>query len=154
MKLSNPSEWNTVKKVTAGVLGFVALAGMVALLVAAFYPENSATAKSNFCNSLNELSATVMNYEGMNVRTATNDELEAAGNDIADAYDQVVQDAEDWANAYDNPLAEAYDDLYYAIQDLDGGNTIAQDIEDLQPELSAFPQAFQETFDGSGCSSV
>jgi hypothetical protein len=95
-----------------------------------------------------------MTYQGMNPATATNDQLDSAANDITDAWNAVVDDANDWANAYDNPLGEAYDDLYNAINTLPGDNTVAEDIEDLQPELSAFPQAYQETFDGSGCATA
>jgi hypothetical protein len=142
------------KTIAGAVLGAAALAGVVAALVVALWPEDSATAKKNFCNSLDNLASTVMNYQGVNPRTATNDQLDAAYDDIGDAWNQVVDDANDWANAYDNPLNEAYDDLYYAVQDLPGDNTVAQDLNDLQPQLSAFPQAFQETFDGSGCSTV
>ncbi len=123
-----------------------------AIVLAFTWPgESSATAKRHFCDSLSNLSSTVMNYEGMNPATATNDELQGAADDIAGAWDRVVNDANDWANAYDNPLTGAYNDLYYAIQDLPGDNTIARDLQALQPELSAFPQAYQETFDGSGC---
>jgi hypothetical protein len=100
------------------------------------------------------LSSTVTKYEGLNPATATNDEREAAYDDISNAYNEVVDEAEDWANAYDNPLNEAYDDLYWAYQGLDGDNTVAENLEELEPELSAFPQAYAETFDGSGCSTV
>jgi hypothetical protein len=143
-----------LKRIAIGTIGLGALAGVIALLVAAFYPEDSAAAKKNFCNSLDNLATTVTNYQGLDPRTATNDELDAAATDISDAYDQVVEDANDWANAYDNPLTEAYDDLYYAIDDLPSDYTVSQDLDALQPELSAFPGAFKETFDGSGCSSV
>ena len=128
-----------------------ALAGVI-LLAASVWPEDSATAKKNYCNSLNNLSATVMSYQGLNPATATNEELDSAYDDIADAYDQVVQDAEDWANAYDNPLGQAYDDLYWAVQDLPSDYTVSQDIDAVSDELAAFPSAFHETFDGSGCS--
>ena len=142
------------KKIAAAILGAAAVAAGLALLIAAVYPENSATAKQNFCDSLDNLASTVVSYEGLNPATATNDELDAAYNDISDAWNQVEDDANDWANAYDNPLGEAYDDLYWAYQGLPGDNTVAQDISDLQPELSAFPSAFHETFDGSGCSDI
>jgi hypothetical protein len=132
--------------------GLAAVATCVVLVLAVGWGESSAEAKQDFCNSLDNLATTVMNYQGLDVRTATNDELDAAGDDIYGAWDEVVNDAEDWANAYDNPLAEAYDDLYWAIQDLPGEQTVAEDLEDLEPELQAFPEAFHETFDGSGCS--
>ena len=144
---------NFRKQAAVAVLAAGLIAGAVALTVA-LWPENSATAKKNFCNSLDNLSTTVMNYQGLNPATATNDELNAAADDINGAWNDVVDDANDWANAYDNPLANAYDDLYFAFDSLPGDNTIAEDISDLQPELSAFPEAFRETFDGSGCATA
>jgi hypothetical protein len=146
--------WSSKKEIAAWVAGTVVLAGAIAALAIALWPESSATAKKNFCNSLDNLSTTVMNYQGLDPRTATNDQLDAAYDDVSDAWNDVVDNADDWANAYDNPLAEAYDDLYWAVQDLPGDNTIAEDIDALQPELSAFPGAFHETFDGSGCADV
>ena len=142
------------KQNLAVLLGVIAFAGAVTGLTIALWPESSAEAKANYCDSLTNLSSTVMNYQGLNPATATNDELDAAADDISNAYDDVVDNANDWANAYDNPLGQAYDDLYYAIQDLPGDNTVAEDINALQPELSAFPEAFHETFDGSGCATA
>jgi hypothetical protein len=95
-----------------------------------------------------------MNYEGLDPRTATNEELDSASGDIEDAWNEVVDDAEDWANASDNPLTEAYNDLYSAVQGVPGDYMVAESLEAVDEELSAFPQAFSETFDGSGCSSA
>ena len=142
-----------VKKVAAAA-GGVALVALVVALAVAWRGPSSAQAKQDYCNSLRNLSSTVMSYQGLNPATATNDELDQAYDDITSAYDQVEQDAEDWANAYDNPLGEAYDNLYWAAQDLPDDYTAAQDLSALSDELSAFPQAFHETFDGSGCSST
>ena len=142
-----------IKKVAAAV-GGGALVALVVALAVAWRGPSSAQAKEDYCNSLRNLSSTVMSYQGLNPATATNEELDNAYDDITSAYDQVVQDAEDWANAYDNPLGEAYDNLYWAAQDLPDDYTAAQDLSALSDELSAFPQAFHETFDGSGCSST
>jgi hypothetical protein len=141
-------------KVIAAVAGGAAAIGLLVALAFALRGPSSEQAKQDYCDSLRNLSSTVMSYQGLDVRTATNDELDSAYNDIADAYDQVVQDAEDWANAYDNPLAEAYDNLYWAAQDLPDDYTVSQDLASLQDELAAFPGAFHETFDGSGCSTT
>jgi hypothetical protein len=142
------------KKLAVYLGSGVAFGLIIVVAALAVRGESSAEAKSDFCSSLDNLSTTVSSYEGLNPRTATNDELDAAYDDIADAYDEVVDDANDWANAYDNPLNEAYNDLYWAVQDLPGDNTAAENYDDLQDELAAFPSAFQETFDGSGCSDV
>ena len=139
-------------KTLAWIAGGVAAAGLVVALAFALRGPSSEQAKQDFCDSLTNLSTTVMNYQGLNPLTATNEELDSAYDDIAGAYDQVVEDADDWANAYDNPLNEAYDDLYWAAQDLPDDYTIAEDVASLEDELAAFPNAFHETFDGSGCS--
>jgi hypothetical protein len=137
-------------KIVALLLGVCVLG----LLVTACGGESTETAKANFCDSLTDLSSTVMSYQGMSPLTATNDEVDAAADDIYGAWDDVVADAEDFANADDNALTDAYNDLYYAIQDLPGDNTFAEDLNDLEDELSAFPAAYEETFDGSGCTTA
>ena len=55
------------------------------------------------------------------------------------------------ANAYDNPLNEAYNDLYWEVQSLPSDYTVSEDLDAVSDELAAFPQAFADTFDGSGC---
>jgi hypothetical protein len=139
-------------KTAALIVGASILTVGLVLLVSAWRGESSAEAKADFCNSLDNLSSTVMNYQGLNPATATNDELDAAADDITGAYDEVVNDAEDWANAYDNPLNEAYNDLYWEIQFLPSDYTVAEDLDAVSDELAAFPEAYDETFDGSGCS--
>ena len=139
--------------IAALVLGILGLFG-VGLAIAAYDGESTETAKASFCDSLTDLSSTVMSYEGLNPVTATTDELDAAADDIEEAWDDVVDDGYDWVYAEDNTLTEAYDDLYYAIEGLDGDLTVSQSIAALDEELSAFPQAYAETFDGSGCSTV
>ena len=141
-------------KMLAVIAGGVAAAGLVVALAFALRGPSSEQAKQDYCDSLRNLSSTVMSYQGLNPATATNEELDAAYDDITGAYDQVVQDAEDWANAYDNPLGEAYDDLYWEVQYLPEDYTAAEDLAAVEDELAAFPGAFHETFDGSGCSTT
>ena len=125
-----------------------------ALLTAAYWPESTATAKAHFCTSLSEFSSTVVSYQGLDPRTATTDELDSATEDLDHAWNNVVDDANDWVNAYDNPLTNAYSDLYYAIQDVPGDATVAETIDSVEPELAAIPGAYAETFDGSGCTTT
>jgi hypothetical protein len=140
-----------MKKKIALVAGAAAAVAGLVLLVTAWVGPSSAEAKQNFCDSLRNLSSTVTQYQGLDARTATNEELDNAYDDIAGAYDQVADDAADWANAYDNPLNEAYNDLYWEVQSLPDDYTVAEDLNAVSDELAAFPQAFDETFDGSGC---
>jgi len=146
-------QWSRTKIATV-TLGTVAILAGVAVLGVALWPESSAAAKRDFCSSLSNLSSTVMSYQGLDPVTATNDQRDAAYNDIGDAWNAVVDDANDWANAYDNPLTQAYDDLVWAVDALPSDYTVAQDLQAVEPQLAAFPEAFNETFDRSGCASV
>jgi len=51
----------------------------------------------------------------------------------------------------DTALTKAYDDLERAIESLPGDETIVEDLDALEPELDAVPEAYRETFDLSGC---
>jgi hypothetical protein len=130
------------------------LLGLGALAVGFSGGESSATAKQNFCNSLSDFSNTVTYYGGLDPRTATNAELDSGAAEIDAAWNDLVGEANDWANADDNAVTAAYNDLYDAIQELPSDNTIAEDLDSLQDELDAFPQAYRETFDLSGCVSA
>jgi hypothetical protein len=126
----------------------------IGLLAVAWTGESSDEAKADFCNSVTELNNTVTSYQGLDPRTASTEELDSAKDDIYDAYDEMIDDAEDWANAYDNPLNEWYNDLYWAYQGTSDDLTVAETVNELEDELSAFPAAFDETFDGAGCASA
>jgi hypothetical protein len=139
-----------MKKIIAA-LAFAGLATGLIILVSAWGGESTATAKQNFCNSLHDFSSTVTSYQGLKLGTASNEEIDQAYDDIATAWDDVVNEAEDWTYADDNHLVEAYDDLYYAMQDLPGDYTISEDIEALQPELDALADAYHDTINNSGC---
>ena len=128
-----------------------ALAGGAVITVNALAFEDTESAKADVCQSLDDLNATIVSYQGLNPLTATNDQIDDAYDDISGAVDDLDEELDEWVNAYDNPLTEAYWDLYYAVEDLDGDNTAAENLADLEDELAAYPAAFHETFDGSGC---
>jgi inorganic triphosphatase YgiF len=144
----------TKSKIASIVAIGAVFVGSFAAIAYAYDPESSEEAKTDFCQSLSDLSSTVMSYDGITPLTATNDELDAAADDIEGAWNEVVDDAEDWANAYDNELAQAYDDLYWEIQSLPGDNTAAENLDAVEDELGAFPEAYRATFDGSGCTTA
>ena len=139
---------NPIKTLAAGV-GTVAL---VVLMSAC--GQSTDEAKSDFCASLDDFSSSAMSYQGLDPRTATNSELDAAAEDLDSEWDDVQEDALDFYYADDNELTEAYDDLYDAAQSLPADNTASENLEDLEPELEAIPGAFWDTFDGSGCSDL
>jgi hypothetical protein len=139
------------------IIGAVAL-GLAVLTITfvaiAWSFESSDEAKADFCDSVATLSSTVESYQGLDPRTATAEELDAAEDAISDDWHEVVDDAEDWVNAYDNPLYEAYDALYWEVQTIPDDYTVAESLAEVEDELAAFPAAFDEAFDGSGCDTV
>lgn len=128
--------------------------GSVAAIAYAYDPESSAEAKADFCQSLSDLSSTVMVYGELDPQTATDDQLHRAVLDIDDAWNEVVDDAYDWANADDNELDKVLDDLYWDIQLVSGDNPTAESLEAVEDELSALAEAYRDMIDGSGCSST
>lgn len=136
---------NPIKTLAAGV----GTAALVMLMSAC--GQSTAEAKADFCDSLDDFSSSAMSYQGLDPRTATNSDVGAAADNLESAWDEVQDDALDFYYADDNELTEAYDDLYDAAQSLPADNTAAENLEDLEPELEAIPDAFWATFDGSGC---
>jgi hypothetical protein len=133
--------------ITAAVLGAVS----IVVLAAAWTGQSTAEAKADVCDSLTELSSAYTTYAALDSRTATIGALDEAENDLEQAWENLVYDAEDWVYADDNPLTQAYDDLYYAYEDLPDDYTVAQSVSELQDELAAIPPAYVEAFDLSGC---
>ena len=142
-----------MRTIIAVTLAGGALAGGAAVTVNALAWEDAESAKADVCQSLDDLRTTIVSYQDVNPLTATNDEMDQAYDDISGAVDDLDEELDEWVNAYDTPLTEAYWDLYYAVEDLDGDNTVQDDLIELEDELKAYPDAFQETFDGSGCTS-
>ena len=104
LALTNRNDQHEEVEVASIVAIGAVFVGSFAAIAYAYDPESSEEAKADFCQSLSDLSSTVMSYDGIDPLTATNDELDAAADDIEGAWDEVIDDAEDWANAYDNEL--------------------------------------------------
>lgn len=151
MSTTPRSRWTRTKSTIVGVLAAGTLVGGTAGLTYAFWPEDSATAKSDFCDSARDFATTVKSYQGLNPATATNEQLDAAYDDVESAYDDMIDEGNEWVNAYDNELTDWYFELEDAVDDLPSDNTAAQNVEDLEPTLAEFPAAFEATFDKSGC---
>jgi hypothetical protein len=136
------------------VLALIACISTMGVMVAACGGESTAEAKDSFCTSLSDFSSAYVSYEGLNPATATNDEYDDAYDELDQSWDRLVQDAEDFAEADDNELTAAVDDLYDAAVALPGDNTARQNIEALSDEIQALPSAYKATFDGSGCATA
>src|SRR5690606_2767405 len=92
-----------------------ALAGGAVATVNALASEDTESAKADVCRSLADLNATIVSHQGLDPLTATNDQLDDAYDDISGAVDDLDEELDEWVNADDNPLTEAYWDLYDAV---------------------------------------
>lgn len=152
MATTPTSKWTRTKSSIVAFLAAGTLAGGTVGLTYAFWPEDAATAKADFCDSAKDFASTVNSYQGLNPATATNEQIDTAYDDIESAYDEMIEQGNEWVNAYDNDLTDWYYEMDDAVASLPSDNTASENLDDLQPTLSEFPAAFQATFDGSGCS--
>ena len=139
-----------LKKAVAVLIGLGVIAAVIALLAGGHGGgQSTATAKRNFCDSLSSLSSTVTAYHRLGPRT-TNDQIKRETKNVENAWNKVDSAASDWARTSGNATAQAYKNLGHAVAALPGNDTIAQDMQ----TLSAFPRAYKQAFNGSGCRSA
>jgi hypothetical protein len=111
--------------------------------------DDEDTVHEDFCASVDTFATTVQDYTTLDPNTATTDEIREASDAIDEAYDEMLDQGNEWVNAYDNELTDAYWNLFYAVEDLPGDNTVSQNVDEFEWYLSELPAAYQETFDGS-----
>jgi hypothetical protein len=130
----------------------VALVAALALLAAGCGgKESSATAKQNFCSSVDELAASVVALQGLSPSTTTKDDLKAARQRIEDAWDQVRDDSEDLKDATVSDLRQAGDELSSGVKSLPDDATLVDAAVALRSDLTSFAQAFSKTVSSVGC---
>jgi len=132
-------------------VGGIVLVGVAGLLVGCDDDESQAAAEDNLCASLTSFSATVVNLQGLDPTTASQDDYEAAVQEVQKAGNAVREDAEDVAEADTTALESAVDDLEAAAQDVPDDIPVTDALSSLQPEVQAVAQTWKETFDTLDC---
>ena len=135
--------------IAGAALGLGALATLIGVVAVNAWPQDEDSAQEDFCASVDTLATSVQDYHSLDLSTATTDEIRDASEAVDEAYDDMVDEGSEWVNAWDNELTNAYWNLYYAVEALPDDNTVSENVEELEPFLSEFPQAFEETFDGT-----
>ncbi len=134
----------------AMALGAIVLVG-VAGLVGCDDDESQAAAEDNLCASLTSFSSSVVNLQGLDPATASQDDYEAAVQEIEKAGNTVREDAEDVSDADTAALESAVNDLEAAADDVPDDVPVADAVSTLQPEVQAVAQTWNEAFNGLGC---
>ena len=129
-----------------GRLAFVVvlLVACVALPACGSDQESQAEAEQHLCDSLDAFAASLVSLQGLSFEAASEDDFKSAGDEINDAWDQVVEDAKDVKTANTDAIESAYDDLREAIQNRPTDEPLTQVIAGLQPKVLAFAQAWKD----------
>ena len=110
-----------------------------ALLLAACGPTVD-EAKSQFCNDLDELDAAVNSLRDVD----SLDDIKQAGEDIRDAWDQVVKSAEKLDDVQLDATKEAYDAMLGAIEEAPDSGSLSGALEAVTGAVTTFATSFKE----------
>lgn len=99
-------------------------------------------AKSEFCSDLNELDAAVNSLRS--VRSL--DDIKQAGEDIGEAWDQVVKSGESLEDVQLDATREAYEEMVSAIEDAPNSGSLSGALETLGQSVTNFAASLQEIY--------
>ena len=134
--------------IAAALVVVVACLGLVAC---GSNKESQKEAEQNLCQSLDKFSASILSLSGLSLGSSTQDDVKAAVDTVSKAWDQVVADAKDVKNVSTDELRSKWDDLKHGIENRPTDKPISQVIAGLQPQITAFTQAFQQVTNGLDC---
>ena len=130
---------------------FAVLAACCGLVACGSDKESQQEAKQHLCSSLDTFAASVVALQGLSLGTSSEDDVDAAADNIGKAWDQVVKDAKDVKNASTDQIECAYNDLKQAIQDRPTDKPITEVIAGLEPQITAFAESWKKLADGLDC---
>jgi ABC-type transporter Mla subunit MlaD len=109
-------------------------------------------AQAAFCDDLNELQASIDNFEQTrNDPNATIEDLENARDEVNDELQAVDDTADDVADANVDDLDSAYDALNQAVDDIGDDTTMAEAAEMVSDEVQGVRDAWQELLNFAEC---
>jgi predicted small secreted protein len=112
-----------------------------ALLLAACGPTVD-EAKTQFCNDLDELDVEVNSLRDVD----SLDDIKQAGEDIRDAWDQVVKSAEKLDDVQLDATKEAYDAMLSAIEGAPDSGSLSGALETVTGAVTTFATSFKEIY--------
>ena len=99
-------------------------------------------AKSEFCSDLNELDAAVNS-----LRSVTSlDDVKQAGEDIGEAWDQVVKSGESLEDVQLDATREAYEEMVSAIEDAPSNGSLSGALVSVGQAVTNFAASLQEIY--------
>jgi outer membrane murein-binding lipoprotein Lpp len=107
-------------------------------------------AEAQLCADLDELETALQELESLD-DTATIGEVRAAEENVTSAWNNVRSSAQARGDVNVDQLEAAYTDLDNAVNDLPEDITVAEARTQLQPQIDAVKQAWQQVFSSANC---
>ncbi len=135
-------------------IGLIAapVVALVLLVAACGGDESQASAEQNLCQALGNYASAVAGLQGLSLQS-TKQDIQTQVEAVQSAWDGVTSAAQDVASADVNAIESAQSNLQDAVNGLSDDTTLEQAAQDLQPQLQALAQAYQQTYNGLDCSS-
>lgn len=106
--------------------------------------------KDTFCADLKNVSVALTQLQGLSKSSSIAD-IKSAASSLKTAGQQLVTSAKALGQADVSAVQSTITSLQQAVKNLPSGNTIPQDLTQLQPALQAAAQSITKTFNGQGC---
>jgi hypothetical protein len=130
-----------------------AVVAVAALVLAGCTQEQSqASAEADLCASLATFGGSLQAFQDLDPASASIEDVEAARDDIQEAWDGVAAAAADVSEADEAALETAWSDLADDIDNIPQDEPIADVLTGLQSTADDVRGVYQEMADGSGCS--
>jgi hypothetical protein len=129
----------------------VVLTACLGLAACGSNEPSQAEAEQHLCASLDAFAASVVSLQGLSLQSASEDDLNAAVDEVDNAWDKVVEDAKDVKNASTDKIESAYDDLKNAVENRPTDKPITEVIAGLEPKVTAFAQAWKDFASSFDC---
>jgi chaperonin cofactor prefoldin len=127
------------------------LGAAVLLLCAAGCTQPSPEeAKTQFCTDMADFETALEELQSLN-ETANVGEVRAAEDNVTQAWNNVKNSAQTVGEVNTDQLEAAYNDLDKAVQDLPADITVQEAMQQLQPQIDAVKQAWQQVFSSANC---
>lgn len=124
----------------------------MALLVAAAGCGNDTTenTQQTLCQSLGAYQTALNQFNSLTVNSTMAD-IDAAEQNLVEAWNDVVAAAADYTNANIDSLQTAYYNLMTAINNIPSTDTVQQAMQSIQPQIQAVASAWQQLYTNLNC---
>ena len=132
-------------------LGFAAIAVMTMAACTEAVPTDQADAEAALCDSLAAFSTSLDEFRDLDPATASVEDVQAARDDIQEAWDAVRTAAADVPEANDAAVDAAWLEVASAIDDFAPDVAISEALVPIQEAAAEVQTARDEMRDGLGC---